>query len=198
MKTYYSGIFLLLFLASQAINGQICRDVEIETTPISTVPDCNRSDGSIVLANTRGGTPPYSYQIDTTTSQIGAFFDLGVGIYDIIISDAIGCRDTLRVDLTYRELGQIVKPYNAFTPNGDDINDTWVINGIESFQSSEVNIYNRWGQQVHLASPYDNDAGWDGKQTGGSELPAGTYFYVISVFNNCQEEFLNGTVNIIR
>ena len=74
---------------------------------------------------------------------------------------------------------------------------TWVILGIESFQSSEVNVYNKWGQQVHLNSPYNNEAGWDGTQNG-SDLPSGTYFYVITVFNNCQEESLAGVVNIIR
>lgn len=186
-----------LMIISMSSQAQLCDDVEITTRVVPTVPDCNRTDGSIVLVNTRGGTEPYTYRLDTATTQTGAFFDLGPQVYTVEIIDARGCTENVTVDLTYRELSEVISPYNAFTPNGDGINDTWQIPGIQSFQSSEVNVYNKWGQQVHLNSPYSNDAGWDGTQNG-SDLPSGTYFYVIVVFNNCEEESLAGVVNIIR
>lgn len=196
MKAIYLGLIFLLAVPIQ-LNAQLCRDVEITTRVIRTIPDCNRTDGAIVCVNTRGGTEPYTYKLDTSTTQTGAFFNLGPNIYTVEIIDSRGCTATTTADLSYRELKDIIKPYNAFTPNGDDINETWIIPGIESFQSSEVNVYNKWGQQVHLNSPYNNEFGWDGTQNG-SDLPSGTYFYVITVFNNCKEESLAGVVNIIR
>jgi len=196
MKAIIIG-FALLFTLPFQLCAQACDDVVIDTRISRTIPDCNRSDGSIICFNTTGGTAPYTYILDTTITQTGAFFKLGPNVYNVRIVDSRGCTNTFSVDLTYRELEEVIRPYNAFTPNGDNINDTWVILGIESFQSSEVNVYNKWGQQVHLNSPYNNEAGWDGTQNG-SDLPSGTYFYVITVFNNCQEESLAGVVNIIR
>ena len=196
MKVLYLGWFFLLAVPIQ-LNAQLCRDVVITTRILRTIPDCNRTDGELLCINTSGGTEPYTYKLDTVTTQTGAFFDLGPNVYTVQIIDSRGCTASFTADLTYRDLDEIIKPYNAFTPNGDDINDTWVIPGIEQFQSSEVNVYNKWGQQVHLNSPYDNEFGWDGKQNG-SDLPSGTYFYVITVFNNCKEESLAGVVNIIR
>lgn len=196
MKALFSG-FLLLVCSWLPLKAQLCRDVEITARVIRTIPDCNRSDGSIVLSNTAGGTAPYTYQLDTSITQTGAFFKLGPGIYVVNVTDSRGCTASFTADLSYRDLEDIIKPYNAFTPNGDNMNDTWVIPGVEEFQSSSVHVFNKWGQQVHLNSPYSNDFGWDGKQNG-AELPSGTYFYVITVFNNCKEESIAGVVNIIR
>lgn len=197
MKTILSGTFFMLFTLLNPLYSQVCDGIEISSTVRKTIPDCNRSDGEIVFGIPKGGTAPYTFTLDTNSTETGAFFDLIPGLYTVRITDSRGCFADIQVDLSYRELKDIIRPYNTFTPNGDDINDTWIIPGIESFQSSIVNIYNKWGQQVHLNSPYSNEQGWDGRQFG-SELPVGTYYYVISVFNNCKEEFLAGTVNIIR
>ncbi|MDF3026439.1 MAG: outer rane adhesin like protein [Fluviicola sp.] len=71
---------------------------------------------------------------------------------------------------------------NAFTPDGDGINEVWVIEGIENYPDNEVMIYNRWGNLVYSADKYLNT--WGGTSdsnlnVGGEELPTGTYYYVI-------------------
>ncbi|NGF75955.1 tandem-95 repeat protein [Fluviicola sp. SGL-29] len=71
---------------------------------------------------------------------------------------------------------------NAFTPDGDGINDVWVINGIEAYPDNQLTVYNRWGNVVYTADGYLNT--WDGSSNsnlniGGGELPTGTYYYVI-------------------
>jgi gliding motility-associated-like protein len=185
---------LLISIPSQS---QSCADFEVKANIDKVLPRCNGGDGSILLQNTRGGFSPYTYQLDTTKTTFGAFFELDTGIYSIKIRDSRGCMDTIVVELIYDELDQLIKPFNAFTPNGDMMNDRWIIPGIESFQGSEVKVFNRWGQQVHVNSPYSNENGWDGNQ-GGSELPEATYYYVITVFNDCKEESLGGSVTIIR
>ncbi|WP_294675628.1 Ig-like domain-containing protein [uncultured Fluviicola sp.] len=71
---------------------------------------------------------------------------------------------------------------NAFTPDGDGINDVWVIKGIESYPDNQLTVFNRWGNVVFSADGYLNT--WDGTSNsslnvGGTELPTGTYFYVL-------------------
>lgn len=189
-------LLLFCFVATFSI-AQPCNLVTINTTPQLTLPECNKNDGSIVFVNTNGGNPPYSYRMGNLRSQFGSFFELEVGIYEIIVSDARACADTLTIKLLYSDIENIIKPDNAFTPNGDNINDRWRIGGIEAFDGSEVRVFNRWGQQVHQNSEYSNEVGWNGKQNG-SNLPSGTYYYVISIFNNCIEEYLRGAVTIVR
>jgi gliding motility-associated-like protein/uncharacterized repeat protein (TIGR01451 family) len=72
----------------------------------------------------------------------------------------------------------------GFSPNGDGINDLFVIRGIYNFPKNAFEIFNRWGDKVFEANPYQNT--WDGKATkgirvGGDELPVGTYFYVLDL-----------------
>lgn len=72
----------------------------------------------------------------------------------------------------------------GFSPNGDGINDVFVIRGIVNYPQNTFLIYNRWGDQVFEASPYQST--WNGTSTmglrvGGNELPTGTYFYLLNL-----------------
>ena len=72
----------------------------------------------------------------------------------------------------------------GFSPNGDGINDLFVIRGIQNYPANKIVIYNRWGNKVFEASPYLNN--WDGKATtglrvNGNDLPTGTYFYLLDL-----------------
>jgi len=66
---------------------------------------------------------------------------------------------------------------NAFSPNGDGINDEWRIQYLESYPGTTVDIFNRYGQKVFSSIGYDKP--WDGKYNG-KVLPLGTYYYVIN------------------
>lgn len=79
----------------------------------------------------------------------------------------------------------------GFSPNGDDVNDLFVIRGITMYPHNSIIVFNRWGNKVFTAGPYQNS--WDGTciygvSAGGDELPVGTYFYVF--------DFGDGTKNI--
>ncbi|MFP2996265.1 Calx-beta domain-containing protein [Spongiivirga sp. MCCC 1A20706] len=68
----------------------------------------------------------------------------------------------------------------AITSNGDGINDTWVIRGIENFPNNEVFVYSRWGKEVFSARGYRND--WNSVYKDNSEkLPQGSYYFVINL-----------------
>ncbi|WP_343706315.1 gliding motility-associated C-terminal domain-containing protein [Flavobacterium sp.] len=81
--------------------------------------------------------------------------------------------------------------YNAVSPNGDGINDSFYIKGIDKYPDNRVEIYNRWGVKVFDASSYnESDVMFKGYSDGrstvkrGEGLPAGTYFYVLKYNKN--------------
>ncbi|HZY38475.1 MAG TPA: gliding motility-associated C-terminal domain-containing protein [Mucilaginibacter sp.] len=82
---------------------------------------------------------------------------------------------------------------NAFTPNGDGVNDTWNIQYLNLYGNCSVNVFTRWGQNVYSSLGYG--APWDGTYKG-AVLPSGTYYYVINFKNGLSP--LSGYVAIIR
>lgn len=88
-------------------------------------------------------------------------------------------------DLDEQELSKLFIP-EAFSPNGDDMNDRFEIIGIEKYDN-KVTIYNRWGNLIFQAENYANLTNdWDGTPStsitlGSGKLPEGTYFYVIKI-----------------
>ncbi|WP_426486145.1 gliding motility-associated C-terminal domain-containing protein [Flavobacterium sp. 2] len=76
--------------------------------------------------------------------------------------------------------------FNAISPNGDGINDTFHIKGIDKYPDNTVEIYNRWGVKVFEANAYNETDNMfrgysDGRSTikKGVGLPVGTYFYIL-------------------
>ncbi|MBE9585038.1 gliding motility-associated C-terminal domain-containing protein [Mucilaginibacter sp. JRF] len=82
---------------------------------------------------------------------------------------------------------------NTFTPNGDGINDVWNIEDLATYPTSETLIFNRNGQQVFRSIGYTTP--WDGR-FNSSQLPAGTYYYIIDLKNNTPK--VAGYVTLLR
>ncbi|KRB59971.1 hypothetical protein ASD98_02320 [Flavobacterium sp. Root186] len=104
-----------------------------------------------------------------------------VGGYGIFTTALVKAEDSDPTDLIV---------YNAVSPNGDGINDTFHIKGINKYPDNSVEIYNRWGVKVYDAKSYNEStvmfAGYsDGRATinRGEKLPTGTYFYILK-YNN--------------
>jgi len=73
-------------------------------------------------------------------------------------------------------------PAEAFTPNGDGINDSWTIPGIENYPNNAVKVFNRSGNKVFETKGYQNN--WVGFYKDNREkLPSGSYLYVIDFGN---------------
>ena len=111
-------------------------------------------------------------------------------LYNLEVVSADGCRAADQVMV--KVLKQIKVP-NAFSPNGDGINDTWFIQYLESYPDCTVDVYNRYGQSVFHSAGYARQ--WDGK-TNGLPLPAGTYYWIINPRSGRSP--VNGSVTIIR
>jgi gliding motility-associated-like protein len=82
---------------------------------------------------------------------------------------------------------------NAFSPNGDGINDTWKILYLESYPGAIIDVFNRYGQKVFSSTGYYTE--WDGTYNG-TALPIGTYYYIINPKNG--RALINGSVTIIK
>ena len=114
----------------------------------------------------------FEYSIDGINFQLENILrGIPGGFYDIIVRDRNGCG----VD-TINFLHYIIPRF--FTPNGDGDNDTFTLIGIETFESSEVNIFNRFGKL--LVSSQNTTFSWDGTFQN-KQLPASDYWYFIRI-----------------
>ncbi|WP_026231634.1 gliding motility-associated C-terminal domain-containing protein [Neolewinella persica] len=96
-------------------------------------------------------------------------------------------------------LGNAEIVYNAISPNGDGMNDLFVFDQIERcpvmFPEREIIIFNRWGDILFEARPYNND--WDGTNAQGVPIPEGTYYYVLRL-DVGEGAVVRGDVTVIR
>ena len=113
--------------------------------------------------------------------------------YTVIGSNSFGCSDSAFVTVYVDEKVLIaVEAPQTFTPNGDGINDVWIINNIDVYESCPIQIFNRRGQHVYDATQYNND--WDGV-FNGKELPEGAYYYILSCGSS---EVHTGNITLFR
>jgi gliding motility-associated-like protein len=89
---------------------------------------------------------------------------------------------------------------NGITPNGDGANDELVFDIIlnnppDEFPDNEIIIFNRWGDVVYQARPYQND--WRGTNNKGQDLPHGTYYYILKL-NIADGKIIKGDVTILK
>lgn len=102
--------------------------------------------------------------------------------YTFIANDFNGCVSTISFNVDIN-VDCTVNVYNGFTPNGDGINDVWIIDNIEKYPNNKVFVYNRWGNKIFETEHYNNiNNNWDGKLKGRA-LTSGTYFYIIETDN---------------
>ena len=111
--------------------------------------------------------------------------------YTLHVSTSNGC-GSASDDVFVRVFQKVTIP-NAFSPNGDGINDRWVIDGLDTYPESVTEVYNRWGQMVFRSLGYPRS--WDGG-FNGKPLPVGTYYYIIDRKNGFP--LLSSWVMIVR
>ena len=119
------------------------------------------------------------------------------GVYEVSLFNGFTCiKDTVRVNEDCRP---IIYAPNSFTPNDDDINDTFFVFSDDLIDTFEIFIYNRWGELIYYSE--NKDFRWDGFHKG-ELLPLDTYAYIIKFTSMYSPELGTlsqyGTVNLIR
>jgi gliding motility-associated-like protein len=111
--------------------------------------------------------------------------------YRLLLTAEGGCTAT---DTIFIKVLKGPEVPNAFSPNGDGINDTWRIKNLESYPGASVEVYDRSGQIVFRATG-GYMVEWNGTHNG-KPLPVGTYYYIINPKNGRQ--LIAGSVTIIK
>lgn len=85
-----------------------------------------------------------------------------------------------------------IHPADVFTPNGDEYNETWRIEGLAAYDKVTIYVFNRWGGRVWQYSgsgkEYSDANQWNGRNEKNKPVPSGTYYYVIQ----CSDGILGG------
>jgi gliding motility-associated-like protein len=159
----------------------------------TTTPTCPMAKNGALSATETGGRNPVKYLWSTgdTTTNIN---NLAPGNYDLTVTDKYGRQVTATGTVEgYTQNLSCLNIPSAFTPDGDGVNDVWVIRSLSEYTSSKVEIFNQWGSLVFKSTGYQTP--WDGKYNGEA-VPAGAYYYVIDLNNNSTK--YTGTVTIVK
>ena len=171
---------------------------------VAPIPTIQLPDSLVTYrGNTFPITPVYSgspvtfrWSPPTYLDDVSAPGPSAVGIarditYTLDVANETGCpaRDTVHITVYER-----VWLPDAFSPNGDGLNDVWVLSGIEAFPNATVTIFNRWGEVIFQSDkgyhqPFDGTA-------GGTNLPTGTYPYTLRTVPD--RPLLRGNLVIVR
>ena len=152
------------------------------------LPDCEfSSDGSILFPTFSSNDVEFTFthfwgvdlnsdgEYDYTTFDED-LIDLSIGNYSLhIVDDLYGCEVIYEYFLESEY--DCPEVPTGFSPNGDGINDYWVIGSMEEYIGAEVQVYNRWGDLVFYSE--NNTEYWDGKNDKGKNMPTADYFYII-------------------
>jgi gliding motility-associated-like protein len=132
----------------------------------------------------------YLYSLDAPNGpwQESNFFDdVSAGLHTVFVYDTKGC------GVSHRGVSVLAIP-KFFTPNGDGINDTWNIIGVNAlfYEDSKIHIFDRYGKLLADINP--KGPGWDGTYNG-HRLPSTDYWYVVALDDG---RTVKGHFSIIR
>jgi gliding motility-associated-like protein len=143
------------------------------------------------FALTLGGTPVSSFTVLSSTTIIAIVGSGSTGA--VSLTTPGGSASLAGFTFLLFPPNFIPDISNAFSPNGDGINDVWSLLFLQDYPNATVQILNRYGQLVFLSTGYAQP--WDGKFKG-QDLPIGTYYYLINLRNG--KPPLVGSVTIVK
>lgn len=133
-----------------------------------------------IVSGPSNGTAVVNADGSITYTPAADFSGTDVIMYQICDSICVNACDTVTLLINVMD-DKVLDIPQGFSPNGDGINDLFVIDGLSGYPDNELIIVNRWGDVVYKASPYKND--WNGQsgkhplKLGGDIVLDGTYFY---------------------
>ncbi len=172
---------------------------EVNLSPeVNAGPDKTIFNGATTQLQGTSSTPNVSFSwlpiLPTTLNNYNIAQPIAKPTSNIIYYlTAITNKGCKAKDSVFVKVYNEIKPPNAFSPNGDGINDNWEVENVNNYEEAIIEVYNRYGQIVFKGSSNKNI--WDGK-LNGKPLVVGTYYYVI-VLKKFYEP-ITGTVSIIK
>lgn len=164
--------------------------ISVEAMPVASFsysPDISTiEDTEIEFTNASYDADTYFWTFgdntpsSTVSSPIHVYPEIGNTDYPVtlIAYNAVGCSDTITKIVTIQDIILFYIP-NAFTPDGDDFNETWkpvFYSGFDPYDFHMV-IYNRWGEIVFES--YNAASGWDGTYGDRGLIEEGVYIWTL-------------------
>jgi gliding motility-associated-like protein len=165
-------------------------NLQLFENPILTVPDatlCQFTNETITLTAPTGFL---KYEWNGTVGN-STFSTNKLGSVNLVVTDNNGCKASQTINISGS--CQDIHYPNTFTPNGDGINDNWLITGLENDPSASVRIYNRYGELVFESK--GSYTPWDGTYKN-KQVVTGSYYFIISAQKG--KQMLSGSLTIIK
>ena len=196
LSNVIAGYYSVLITDNQGCIDSIAGNVNqpdslLISTEVINVSCVDQADGAISLT-VNGGTAPYSFAW-SSGEIVPTISNLSAGFYVTTITDDNSCIATITVEVL-PSIIPCVNPVNTFTPNGDQFNDTWVIDNMYLYPNASVQVFNKWGNLVFKSEGLYTP--WDGTYNN-NPLPSEVYYYIIEL-NDPATSKLTGTLTIIR
>lgn len=163
-----AGVYTLELTTTD--NCVVSKDFRIETIPPPIITDISKVNDALVIETATEGD--YSYSVNGTDYQNQPIFNnLEGGLYTVYVRENKGC------GLVTEEFLFLVIP-KFFTPNADQINDTFKIGGDIYFDQFEIIIFDRYGKVIARGdkAPFE----WNGR-FNGKHMPVDDYWYRIKI-----------------
>lgn len=189
---------LIINCGSYCVYSDTTDSIYFDVTPISAFagPDKFIQEGEVVTLDGSGdGSPLWSPSTTLTNSTIFAPTANPINTTTYFLTVTNG--SCVKTDSMNVFVGEVITIYSGFSPNGDNINDKWIIKNSAQYPDMEITVYDRSGQRVFNTTGYSTpDKWWDGTYKG-KQLPVSTYFYVIDLKIG-EDGIFKGQINIIR
>jgi gliding motility-associated-like protein len=178
-------------------------DVHITVNPVPEVTAQRSNDINCLVTTAQlNATGANAYQWSPAVHLDNAFKPNPVAgidtttLFKVVGKNNYGCmaEDTVTVKVT-KEGNPLYLVPNAFTPNGDGVNDCFSVRKWGNIQLEELSVYNRWGEKVFYSKNLMDC--WDGTYKGVQQ-PSGTFVYVIRAKSFCGPVYRKGLVTLIR
>lgn len=171
-------------ITNNQCSGTVSETIEVVNIPISNIEDTFLiAEGDVIFMNGPDGFDQYNWtpaaNLTLSNTQGSTFIGSNSSTYILTSIHNAGCT---RVD-TFTVIVLRLNAPTGFSPNGDQVNDTFIVPEFEEYQGSLV-VWNRWGEIVFESDDYQNN--WDGTCQSGfcignGDLAEGTYFYKIEI-----------------
>jgi len=180
------------------IDVKISQPDELKIQDVVSKPvSCSSvKDGQLTFVIS-GGTHPYTYEVAGVGAKQDSIVNgLDEGNYGYVVRDINNCQVSGNSDITkeYRDCAVFMP--NAFSPNGDGLNDIFRAKVHDAVTDFRLAVYGRWGQLVFETN--NPQMGWDGSQKGQG-LPSGSYLWVCTYTDSkLQPMKQTGTLVMVR
>jgi gliding motility-associated-like protein len=201
--TYTQGGTYNVTLISENIKN--CRDTAVIPVVIQNFKPIAGDDtiivkGEYIVFDAQGGvkyrwSPPSNLSDTTIRNPMASYPDTGRFTYYLFVESAYGCKgyDTITVRVVNQ--ASFVVP-NAFSPNGDGLNETFRPMAVGYRGLKYFRVFNRWGEEVYFSTTLES--GWNGTYKNiGCDI--GVYFWEISFVDRFGSEgHMKGDVTLVR